>query len=203
MTIEQARAHIGARVTHHAAGASLAYSHSQADSPWWETVYRKAFPDHVALIDLRHDGWHQRAGRDRAVVLSSGQTIYVDEKVRRKSYDDVAIEIWSVYPKDGSAPYPPVPDAQPGWARKPMGCDWLAYAFEPARTCYLFPFLGVRAALEKHRTLWVANATKGEVGFRWVVADNRRYDTVSIAVPIWILTEAINDAMTITWLDAA
>jgi hypothetical protein len=29
------------------------------------------------------------------------------------------------------------------------------------------------------------------------------YDTVSIAVPIWILTEAINDAMTITWLDAA
>jgi hypothetical protein len=190
-------------VTIHDFDSSLAYSHGQADSPWWQTVYRRAFPDHVALVDLRHDGWHQRAGRDRAVVLSSGQTIYVDEKVRRKSYDDIAVEIWSVYPKRGFAPYPAVAGATPGWARKAMGCDWLAYAFEPARTCYLFPFLGVRAALEKHRSLWAANATKGEVGFRWVVADNERYNTVSIAVPIWILNEAIHEAMTITWEEAA
>lgn len=190
-------------MTVHDFNRSLAFSHDQADAPWWDTVYRRAFPDLATVVDLRHDGWHQRAGRDRAVMLSSGQTIYVDEKVRSETYEDILIEVWSVYPKNGVVPYRTVAGAVPGWARKPMGCDWLAYAFVPARTCYLFPFLGVRAALEKHSAIWIQKATDREIGFRWVVADNKRYNTISIAVPIWILTEAINQAMTITWQDAA
>jgi hypothetical protein len=71
----------------------LAFSHGQSDQWWWEVVYRRAFPDMVSMVDLRADGWHQRAGRDRAVVLSSGRAVYVDEKVRNKSYRDIALEI--------------------------------------------------------------------------------------------------------------
>jgi len=183
----------------HDFAASLTYSHSQADQPWWEQVYRRAFPDFVAMVDLRRDGWHQRAGRDRAVVLASGRTIYVDEKVRRKAYDDVAVEVWSTYPKNGRPPYPPVVGAEPGWARKPLDCDWLAYAFAPTRTCYLFPFLGVRAAFAAYGSKWIAAATTERDGFRWCVADNRRYDSISIAIPVATLRAAINDAMTVTW----
>lgn len=186
-------------MTLHDFGTSLAYSHEQADQLWWGVVYRQAFPDMVSMVDLRHDGWHQRAGRDRAVVLGSGRTVYVDEKVRSEAYEDVLIEIWSVYPKDGAPPYKPTGAAQPGWARKALDCDWLAYAFVPTKTCYLFPFLGVRAALEKSKRAWVANANEKTNGFRWVCAQNQRYQTVSIAVPIWILRDAVNDALTVTW----
>lgn len=179
--------------------SSLAYSHAQSDQPWWGEVYRRAFPDMVGMADLREDGWHQRAGRDRAIVLSSGRTVYVDEKVRTEVYDDIAIEIWSQYPLNGQPPYRPVPEAKEGWARKPLDCDWLAYAFVPTATCHLLPFLGIRAAMEKSRMGWIRNADAEENGFRWIVAPNRRYQTISIAVPIWILRGAIEDAMTITW----
>lgn len=182
---------------------SLDYSHELANAPWWETVYRRAFPDMVSMVDLRHDGWHQRAGRDRAIILSSGRAIYIDEKGRSESYDDIAVEIWSVYPTNGVAPFPPVPGAEPGWARKLLDCDWLAYAFVPTGVCHLLPFLGIRAAFEKHRRTWLDSANRGANGFRWVVARNGRYNTISIAVPLWILRDAMADAMTVAWLEGA
>lgn len=185
--------------TTHEFGDSLAFSHSQADATYWGQVYAQAFPDMVHTVDLRHHGWHQKAGRDRAVILSSGKTVYVDEKVRRETYPDIALEVWSVYPKNGRRPYPPVAGAVPGWARKPLDCDYLAYAFVPTQTCHLFPFLSVRAAWRKHCLTWRDKAELREDGYRWVIAVNERYDTVSLAVPIAALNGAIQDAMTITW----
>lgn len=178
----------------------LSFSHGQSDRDWWEIVYRRAFPDMVSMVDLRKDGWHQRAGRDRAIVLSSGRTIYVDEKVRGERYSDILIEIWSVYPKGGREPYPPLGrDEKEGWGRKPLDCDWLAYAFVPTATCHLLPFLGVRSAYEKHQAAWRIAARDRSDGFRWVSAENRSYQTVSIAVPIATLYAAVNDAMTVKW----
>lgn len=182
---------------------SLAYSHEQSDQPWWEAVYRRAFPDMVSMADLRHDGWHQRAGRDRVIMLSTGRAIYVDEKSRKEDWPDVLIEIWSVYPKSGTPPYPEVPGAKPGWAVEVKDCDWLAYALEPARTCYLFPYLGLRAAVVSKLHVWQDRATTRRDGFRWCVADNGRYRTISIAVPTEILQKAIANAMTVKWSAAA
>lgn len=182
---------------------SLRYSHSQADASWWDEVYRTAFPDMVTTVDLRHDGWHQKAGRDRAIVLSSGRVLYVDEKVRRNAYRDVALEIWSVYPKGSTAPYPPRDGAVPGWARKPLDCDFLAYAFVPTWTCYLLPFFTLRTLVARHERMFYGKATLNEDGYRWVVAHNDRYDTVSVAVPLSHLTALMTDAMTVAWRAAA
>lgn len=186
----------------HDFGESLAYSHSQADQPWWEEVYRRAFPDMVSMVDLRHDGWHQRAGRDRAIVLSTGRTIYIDEKSRKEDWPDILVEIWSVYPKAGRPPYPEVAGAKPGWAVEVKDCDWLAYAIEPTRTCYLLPYLGLRAAVAKKLHVWKDRATSRRDGFRWCLAPNGTYDTISIAVPTEILKRAINNALTVTWSTA-
>lgn len=186
-------------MTTHDFDEDLRYSHSQASADYWPQVYRRAFPDMVHSLDLRHDGWHQRAGRDRAIILASGRSIFIDEKVRRKVYDDIAIEVWSTYPKDGEIPFPARQGATSGWGVKPLDCDFLAYAFEPIRTCYLFPFLGIRAAFAKHRGMWRDKATAKEGGFHWVKAPNRRYDTISIGVPIRVLHDCINDALTISW----
>lgn len=182
---------------------SLRYSHSQADASWWDEVYRTAFPDMVTTVDLRHDGWHQKAGRDRAIVLSSGRVLYVDEKVRRNAYRDVALEIWSVYPKGARPPFPPKDGCVPGWARKPLDCDYLAYAFVPTQVCYLLPFFTLRAVVTQQARMFRDKATATEDGYRWVVANNSRYDTVSIAVPLDALLRMMNDAMTVTWRAAA
>lgn len=190
-------------MTVHDFGESLRRSHDAADAPYWEIVYRQAFPDMVSSVDLRHDGWHQRAGRDRAVILSSGRSVYVDEKVRSKSYPDIALEVWSTYPLAGERPYPPMESAVPGWSRKPLDCDYLAYAFEPIQTCYLFPFLGVRAAWERHGKTWIDKAQNEEDGYEWIVARNKRYKTISVAVPIAPLVQQIHDALTVTWQVAA
>lgn len=186
-------------MTVHDFGDRLRFSHSQADQPYWLEVYKQAFPDMVTCVDLRHDGWHQKAGRDRAIVLSSGKTIYVDEKVRAKAYEDILLEAWSTYPLDGEPPYPPRSGAVPGWATKAQDCDYLAYAFEPIQTCYMFPFLGVRAAWRKHCLTWRDKADIKEDGYRWVEALNSRYKTISLTVPISALNLYIQDALTISW----
>jgi hypothetical protein len=79
----------------------------------------------------------------------------------------------------------------------------LAYAFVPTATCHLLPFLGVRAAYEKFRVSWLDQAARRVGGFSWVVAENRDYHTISIAVPIEALYAAVNDAMTVTWRQEA
>lgn len=178
---------------------SLRYSHDQSDQPWWDEVYRRAFPDMVATIDLRPDGWHQRAGRDRAIVLSTGKTLYVDEKCRKETYPDILVEIWSVYPLNGQPPFPSVRGTKLGWACEPKDTDWLAYAFVPSRKCHLLPFLGIRSAWLKKGHRWAALAGEKRDGFRYVVSPNDGYDSINIAVPTDILYRAINNAMTVTW----
>jgi hypothetical protein len=179
----------------------LAWSHSQSDEPWWDEVYTKAFPDLASTVDLRHDGWHQRAGRDRALILTSGRALYVDEKVRREAYEDFLTEIWSVYPIGSREPYKPAAGAVPGWARKPMDCDYIAYAIAPLKRCHLLPFPSLRTAVNNNLKGWIDMACKRIGGYRWVVAHNSKYDTISIVVPLEDLITAMSTAMTITWGD--
>lgn len=186
-------------MTVHGFDEQLKFSHSLADAPWWDEVYRTAFPDMVSSLDLRHDGWHQRAGRDRVITLSSGRQIFIDEKGRTEAWDDILVEVWSRYPKAGREPYPQVRGAVPGWAVEPKDCDFLAYALVPSRTCYLFPFLGIRAAWAKHGGMWRGKATCREGGFQWKAARNATYNTINITVPTRILHDCINDALTVSW----
>jgi hypothetical protein len=192
----------------HSFDEQLRFSHDLADAPWWEEVYRRAFPDFVGMHDLRQDGWHQRAGRDRAVVLSSGKTLYVDEKGRKKLYprsdgnglaNDILVEMWSQYPRGTGPPYPPVRGSKPGWAAEPKDTDWLAYAVVPTRRCHLIPMLGLRAAWIAKGRVWQRLAEAKRDEFRYVVAPNANYDTISIAVPTDILYLAIRNAMTVEW----
>ena len=55
--------------------SDLKWSHEQSDQPWWEEVYRAAFPDFVAMHDVRQDGWAQRGGIDRQIVLEDGTVL--------------------------------------------------------------------------------------------------------------------------------
>src|SRR5688572_29161879 len=101
----------------HDFGASLAQSNRHTDAPWWRDVYRTAFPSLRSMVSVKEDGWAQRGGIDRVLTLSSGRTIYVDEKVREKDYGDIILEQWS-----------DVERRKPGWIQKPLACEYIAYA---------------------------------------------------------------------------
>lgn len=172
----------------HSFKESLAMSRAQADEPWWESVYRAAFPNFAGMIYVNDDGWAQRGGIDRVVTLTSGKAVTVDEKSRRKDYPDILWEYWSDKGRKIK-----------GWCAKDLACDFIAYAFVPSKTCYLLPALQMRAAWLRHRLKWHALGKQEENGFRIVRAENDGYVTESVAVPIRESLDAIRDAMVIAW----
>jgi len=166
-------------------------SHAAEDLPFWEQVYREAFPCFQAMASHRKDGDHQRAGIDRTVVMTNGKTVTIDEKVRGRNritgrvYEDIALEYWSNKEREVL-----------GWVCKPLLCDYIAYAIAPLGRCYLLPVPHLRKAWQRNHKQWVATYPKvsaiNHVG-------SARYTTVSVAVPPAVLLEAIKDTLTVAF----
>lgn len=164
----------------------LAWSHRQSDRPFWGDVYRAAFPDFSTMHDVREDGWAQRGGIDRQVLLKDGTVLKIDEKARdRRDGGDILLEVWTDDSRE-----------TPGWMEKPLTCDFIAYAFVPSRTCYLLPYQLLRQAWAKHRSHWWATC-------QHVRAPNRGYHTLSLAVPTHELLTALTSAITVSWQSEA
>jgi hypothetical protein len=162
---------------------SLELSHAYENAPWWDEIYRQAFPGLRSSVSVRRDGWAQRAGIDRVLTLASGKVVKVDEKVRGKAWPDILLERWSDEAR-GIA----------GWIQKTLDCDYIAYAFIPTATCYLLPFLTLRRAWLENGRQWIEQYQPP------IRAHNKGWVTVSVAVPIDVLMAAMNDAMRITWV---
>ena len=140
------------------------------------------------MVSVRKDGWAQRGGIDRVLVLGSGKTLQVDEKVRSKDYDDILLEYWSDVGRQSL-----------GWVAKDLSCDFIAYAFVPSQRCFLLPFPILRRAWHSFGKEWIRCGEQGLHGFRKVEADNGNYTTVSVAVPVDLLMSALSDSMIVTW----
>lgn len=168
-------------MTVHRFQEDLEFSHNMSDAPWWEEVYRRAFPGFQAMTCVRKDGWAQRGGIDRVVVLSSGKVLNVDEKVRRKAYPDILLERYS--------------DADrktPGWVQKNLATDFIAYARVPTQQCVLLPFIPLRRAWISCGRDWIAR-------YGTLFSDNENYRTESVPVPDQVLMEAIKEALWVEW----
>lgn len=169
----------------------LEFSHSCSDLPFWAEVYRRAFPNLAAMVNVRKDGWAQRGGIDRQLTLTSGRMIPIDEKVRRKAYSDIALERWSDRERQ-----------IPGWIQKPLACEFIAYAKLPLQICYLLPCLMLQRAWRIFGRDWIELAARGE--YRTIIAQNFGYETESIGVPDEVLLDAIaHDAMRVSWQDGS
>jgi len=161
---------------------SLEVSHKYADAPWWEKVYRAAFGgDFASMACIRDDGWAQRGGIDRIVLLKSGRHILVDEKVRQKAWPDILLERWSDEERRIA-----------GWIQKPLACEFIAYAMVETEVCYLFPTLSLQRAWRINGKQWIKK-------YKEVRAYNKGYTTLSVAVPIAELFKCLTEAMTVNW----
>lgn len=151
---------------------SLAFSHTQANSPIWEKCYRQWFPGFQRMLYHPKDGWGQRRGIDRSVYVRHGdceKEILVDEKMRRpgkngRIYTDIALEFWSNKER-----------RTPGWVCKPLMCDYIAYGI-PSGVCWLLPVLPLQEVFRRNRSKWLSD------GHFIVDAPNEGYTTQSVAV---------------------
>ncbi len=164
----------------------LSFSHKIARLPFWEEVYKTAFPTMTGMQLIIEDGPAQRAGIDRILILESGEVVLIDEKVRKDKYDDFFLEYFS----DARA-------QAPGWIMKNLSCDFIAYTFLPTMECYLLPFLELQEAWLAKRDEWF-----GRYGYKPAknfTCDNRAYETHGVPVPIVELMPFLPHAMHITW----
>lgn len=162
-------------------GNDLKFSHDQANAPFWEEVYRMAFPDFATMTDVRKDGWAQRGGIDRIVLTSSGMEWKIDEKVRRDDYGDIALE----YLSDQDA-------GTPGWVCKDLACHFINYAILPTKQCYLLPVAPLQYAWRKWGEYWKKQYTVKPVPNSY---RGRTWRTMICCVPTKELMHRISQAM--------
>jgi len=167
---------------------SLAFSHSFEDHPIWSVVYKKAFPEMIDFISYKQDGFWQREGIDRGVILSNTKQIFIDEKVRGRNkktgkvYEDIALEYLSDEGRN-----------KPGWICKPLRADYIAYLIAPLGICHLLPVIQLQSA-------WVHNGDswKSQVKYH-IRSENKGYTTVSVPVEPKILYKAIGQQLRVNF----
>lgn len=154
----------------------LAWSEDASCEPFWDAVYRKAFPNLSNHMVCTGNTISQHSGIDRVIHLANGKTLYVDEKKRDKDYGDILLEYISV-DKTGA----------PGWMEKDLVIDYLAYAIMPTKQCHLFSWPMLRRAWLHYKHDWIAMYPRVE-------AKNNGYVTISVAVPLSVVRNATRDA---------
>ena len=156
---------------------SLALSHDATDLKIWEEIYIKAFPNFQTMVDHRQDGEHQRAGIDRSIILNNSKQILIDEKVRFKFYNDIALEYLS-NDRTGAL----------GWVCKPLRADYICYAIKPVGKAFLLPVQQLQKA-------WIMNDWKRIYPCK--PAKNIDYQTWNCFVPVDVLFKAIGKCLRI------
>ena len=167
---------MGERAVVHDFRERLRFSERASDEPFWQAVYRKAFPGMVTMSLCPGNTQAQRIGIDRVITLSSGKILRIDEKKREKVYQDILLEYLSV---DATG--------APGWIEKDLLIDFLAYAFMPTQRVYLFPW-------EMLRRAWLQFGGKWKEEYPHIEAKNNGYSTWSVPVPIRVLRSAVHRA---------
>ena len=136
----------------------------------------------TAIISHRQDGWHQRAGVDRSVILANSKQILVDEKARRiKNTGDIMLEYVSNDRTNA-----------PGWVEKSLKCDYIAYAFMPSGIAFLLPVNQLQTAWLKNKLIWLQK-------YRTRAAINNSCKTLNCPVPINELYSAIGQCLRINF----
>ena len=158
--------------------ADLKFSNEASTMDFWDQIYKKAFVDmdHTEICTDKH--W-QHQGVDKVVYLTNGHTYHIDEKTRRRVWPDIALEYISNDTTGTS-----------GWMEKDLNLDYLAYAFMPIQTVYLFPWPILRRTWKHYKDQWFELArSKEKNGYSIIKAPNDGYTTWSVGVPIKTLRD--------------
>lgn len=143
--------------------------YSAIHKEFWLFAYFKMFNGITEVEDKTADMDYQKVGIDTIVRLKNGKFFFIDEKIRRKNYGDFLVEIVSNDIKN-----------TPGWVRKSLIIDFIAYAIEETKEIYFIPFLELQKLYEQKEAEWKQK-------YEHKYADNFHYRTESLAIPFFEL----------------
>ncbi len=150
-------------------------------SPAWPKILSSLFTFYQSTEVFPQDGEHQRAGIDRAVIMSNAECIFIDEKIREKAYPDIAVEFVSN-----------TVTGAPGWACKSLRAHYIAYLMLESGQGYLLPVHPLQTAWRRHGGDW--RAAYGEIA-----AHNAGYNTLFCPVPVDVLYPAMGRTLRFTF----
>ena len=150
-------------------------------SGFWGRCYNHVFNVGQVIENKSKASKSQYAGIDTVLLLKNGDTVKIDEKVRRKQYTDILLEMYHLY-DDGAE--------VDGWMKKQLEIDWLAYAFleQGMENAILFKWRPLKKAFKDHGDEWMGNMRK------YVTSRNNGYTTYNLPVPISVLAGAVGSA---------
>lgn len=163
---------------------SLGYSKQFINAPWWEEVYREAFPDFKSMQLIEDNDSRQQLGIDRIITTPSGKEILVDEKVDSHPPNNFVCEY-----TNGDTEYP-------SWLEKDAYTDYIAYAYVKHNACYLFPFQALKRTWLKNKEIWLNTYTTREVTTAHKKGD---YKTTICLVPLPVILETIKTSTRINF----
>lgn len=159
-----------ARLKTHDFGAYLDAENKETNASFWTLIYRSFFPDLLSLEVMPRGSAAQRAGVDRVLVLGDGRRVAIQEKVRNLSRPDLLIEISHVASNGRT---------WPGWIEH-TSADFLLYVQRPTGTARLWSMPALSRAWTLNRHGWLLRYTT-------LIANNGRYRTRSVPIPLSVL----------------
>jgi len=140
-------------------------------------AYHKAFYNITNIMYGRKDYCRtQKSGIDRIIYLENFKVITIDEKVRKKNYDDFALEFISNDKKN-----------TPGWIEKDLSIDYIAYGFLESKTVYLLEWQLLKRSWNNFKDIWKEK-------YFIAKAENKGYTTYSVCVPIKEVLNIVKNA---------
>lgn len=149
------------------------------DSNFWNKIYSRAFPNHISFFRSKSqkESDMQQYGIDTTVVLSSGKPVFVEEKIRRKNYGDILLEVIA---NDKTSAM--------GWIEKDQMSDYILYIICETEQVYVLPTIQLQQAWRKNKDKWLEE-------FGTVPAKNPNYESVNCPVPIQVLYNALKQEL--------
>mgnify|MGYP001063866134 CR=1 FL=1 len=154
----------------------LEFSLKKNDDKLINEKYFEAFP-HLEKILVVNNLKLQKRGIDKIFIMTGGKRIMVDEKKRRKNYDDILLEEYSDFERKIV-----------GWLDRKKYTDYISYIIWPKRKLYLLPFLLLQKA-------WLANYHQWLLTYGRKFAKNKNYTTSNIPIPTKVLLNVLKETL--------
>ena len=155
---------------------SLDWSNSAEVEEYWQKIYSKLFPTMASMQVTEGKNQCQRLGIDRVIVLKSGKVIRIEEKIRRKNHDDIALEFESGHGNNK------------GWANKKLLADYFVYGMPDK--AYVFPYENFRLVWNKRKYAWKKK-------YKIITVRNVGWTTKCLCVPFDVFLAEIMKTMVV------
>lgn len=155
----------------------LIYSLEERDNELFENFYYRIFPG-IEKIEFCEDKETQLKGIDKIIYFKSGNKFTIDEKKRRTTYDDIAIEYEHIFNNGNRTK---------GWIYKTK-CDYIIYAIMPLNIVFVLPTILLKRVWYLHSKYFLDT-------FKKAYSKNHNYRSWNVFIPSEILLDKILQEM--------